>query len=138
MNEARFSTYIEHLHRDFSFFCGDELRKKGISVALLYFILEVCTHPGCTPTDLTRDLSLDRAYVLRTIQKLVEEGFFQRHAHPTDGRATVLYATEKGQEIFELGQDLMRRWENRVLDGITENEKEQLFMLMKRIESKGE
>lgn len=138
MNDARFSTYIEQLHRDFSFFCGEELRKKGVSVGLLYFILEVCTHPGCTPTDLTRDLSLDRAYVLRTIQKLVEEGFFRREAHPTDRRATVLYATEKGKEIFELGQQLLCRWEDRVLDGMSENEKEQLFMLLKRIESKGD
>ncbi len=138
MNNAMFSTYIERLHRDFSFFCGEELRKRGVSVGLLYFILEVCTHPGCTPSDLTRDLSLDRAYVLRTIQKLVEDGFFRREAHPTDRRATVLYATEKGQAIFELGRDLLHRWEDRALDGMTESEKEQLFMLLQRIASKGE
>ncbi len=138
MNNAMFPTYIERLHRDFSFFCGEELRKKGITVGLLYFILEVCTRPGCTPSDVTRDLSLDRAYALRTIQKLVEDGFFRREAHPTDRRATVLYATEKGQELFEFGHAMLHRWEDRALDGMTENEKELLLMLLKRIASKEE
>lgn len=137
MEEQLLSYYIDNLHRDVSFFCGEELRKKGVSVGLMYFILYVCKHPGCTPTQISVGLGLDRAYVLRTIQKLVENEFFKRLPHPTDGRASLLYATEKGEEIFALSSDLLHRWDKRVLEGMTKAEKEQLFSLLRRIQQKG-
>ncbi len=137
MREAKLSYYIGQLHRDFTVFCGEELRKKGLSVGLMYFILYVCVHPGCTPAQITRDLELDRAYVLRSIHKLVEDGFFKRLPHPTDGRATLLYATEKGDEIFELSHELLWQWDSKKLSSITEAECEQLFMLLNKIQKKG-
>lgn len=137
MQEQLLSHYIDSLHRDLTFFCGEELRKKGVSVGHMYFILYVCTHPGCTPTQLSTDLGLDRAYVLRTIQKLVENEFFNRLPHPTDGRASLLYATEKGEDIFAFSNDLLHRWDKRMLADITEAEKEQLFALLGRIQQKG-
>ncbi len=137
MQEHLLSHYVDSLHRDVSFFCGEKLRKKGISVGLMYFILYVCKHPGCTPAQLARDLELDRAYVLRTINKLVENGFFRREDHPTDGRATILYATEKGEEIFTMSRDLLHSWDMYMLEGMTESEKEQLFMLLNKIQQKG-
>lgn len=137
MQDATLSYYIGQLHRDFTLFCGEELRKEGISVGLMYFILYVCVHPGCTPAQLTRDLSLDRAYVLRSIQKLVDDDYFQRVPHPSDGRATQLYATEKGTKIFALSHDLLRRWDAVTLDAITPTEREQLLTLLKKIQQKG-
>ncbi len=137
MQEQLLSHYVDGLHRDVSFFCGETLRKNGISAGLMYFILYVCKHPGCTPAQLARDLALDRAYVLRTINKLVDNGFCERVSHPTDGRATILYPTQKGEEIFEMSRDLLHRWDLCVLEGMTETEKEQLFTLLKKIQTKG-
>lgn len=137
MQERLLSYDVDRLHRDVSFFCGEPLRKEGISVGLMYFILYVCKHPGCTPGQLARELALDRAYVLRTVNKLVEKGFLNRNDHPTDGRATVLFATPKGQEIFALGRELLRRWDQEMLSCITEQEKEQLFALLDKLQRKG-
>ena len=137
MQEQLLSHYIDSLHRDVSFFCGETLRKKGVSVGLMYFILYVYKNPGCTPAQIARDLALDRAYVLRTINKLVDHGFFERVSHPRDGRATMLYATEKGEEIFNLSGELLRSWDTHALAGMTEAEKEQLFMLLSKIQQKG-
>ncbi len=137
MQEQLLSYYIDRLHRDVSFFCGEKLRKKGVSVGLMYFILYVCKHPGCTPAQIARDLELDRAYVLRTINKLVDNGFCERVSHPTDGRATMLYVTEKGEEIFSLSRELLHSWDMSILEGMTESEKEQLFTLLSKIQQKG-
>lgn len=135
MQEQLLSHYVDNLHRDVSFFCGETLRKEGLTVGLMYFILYVCKHPGCTPAQLSRDLALDRAYVLRTINKLVENGFCERVSHPTDGRATMLYATENGERIFKISRDLLHRWDACVLEGMTEAEKEQLFVLLAKIQN---
>ncbi len=136
MQDLTLSYYIQQLHRSFTLFCGEELRKKGMSVGLMYFILYVCVHPGCTPAELTRDLALDRGYVLRSIQKLVEDGLFQRLPHPGDKRASLLYPTEKGQEIFTLSHQLLHRWDAAVLDAITPAERKQLFALLQKLQPK--
>ena len=137
MDQRLLSYYVDSMHREVCLFCAERLRKEGISVGLMYFILDVCKHPGCTPAQLARDLGLDRAYALRAINKLVENGFLDRVTHPTDGRATMLYATEKGEHIFSLSQELLRRWDMQMLDGMTESEQEQLFALLDKIRQKG-
>ncbi len=137
MQEQLLSHYVDSLHRDVSFFCGERLRKKGISVGLMYFVLYVYKHPGCTPAQIARDLALDRAYVLRTINKLVNKGFFDRVSHPTDGRATMLYTTAKGDEIFEMSREMLHQWDMYMLEGMSEPEKEQLFTLLNKIQQKG-
>ena len=131
------ASYIDFFHRDAAAFCQRTLREKGVTVGLLYFILYVCKHPGCTPIQMTRDLALDRAYVLRCVQKLVEEDFFQRVPHPTDGRATVLYAKEKAVELYELSRQMLESWDQRTLACITDEEKKELFYLLEKIQKKG-
>lgn len=137
MQERLLSYDVDRLHRDVSFFCGEPLRKEGLSVGLMYFILYVCKHPDCTPGQIAKDLALDRAYVLRAVNKLAEKGFLHRSEHPTDGRATVLAATARGQEIFALGRQLLHRWDEEMLSCMTEQEKEQLFALLDKLQRKG-
>lgn len=127
MQDKAFFFYISTLYKDFTAFCTEELRKKNMTVGLMYFILHVSRHPGCTPAQLTAALGLDRGYAVRSINKLVEDGFLHREPHPADGRATVLHTTAKGEEIFRLSHRLLRQWENRMLAGLDETETEQLF-----------
>lgn len=137
MQEQMLASYIDLFHRDVTFFCGETLRREGLTVGLMYFILYVYRNPGCTPIQLTKDLGLDRGYALRCIQKLAEGGFFERRPHPTDRRATVLYTTEKGTEVFFTCRDLLHRWDECMLEGITDAEKQQLFSLLEKIQRKG-
>ena len=132
------ASYVDYFHRDGTMFCSETLREKGVTVGLLYFILYVCKYPGCTIMQMSRDLGLDRAYVLRCVQKMVDEGFFERRPHPTDGRATVLYPNEKARELDAIGHQLLEDWDQRALTGITDAEKEELFHLLEKIRRKGE
>ena len=137
MNFQLFASYIDYFHRDAALFCGETLREEGVTVGLLYFILYVCKNPGCTPIQMTRDLGLDRAYVLRCVQKLVEEDFFERKPHPTDGRATVLYPKEKAKELFSSSRQMLECWDQQTLAGLSDEEKKELFYLLRKIKKKG-
>ena len=48
--------YITLLRRDFAGYCSRELGKLGLSQGLLFFILYVGRHPGCTPGQLAAAL----------------------------------------------------------------------------------
>ena len=41
--------YISLLRKDFTEYCGQKLSEQGLSQGLLYFILYIGKHPGCSP-----------------------------------------------------------------------------------------
>ena len=137
MQEKLFASYIDALHRDAAVFCGEMLKEKGITLGLLYFILYVCSNPGCTPVQLSRAVGLDRAYTLRCIHKLVEEDCFIRKPHPTDGRATLLYPTPKATEIASLSRQMLEDWDAHILSGLSAEEKQLLFRILEKLQKKG-
>ena len=137
MQNPLLASYVDYFHRNVTEFCSETLKKKGITVGLMYLVLYVCSNPGCTPIQLSKDLGLDRAYVLRCIQKLNSDGFIKREPHPTDGRATVLYATDKGLDIYETGRGLLHSWDEHMLEDVTPQEKQELFKILAKIKQKG-
>ena len=84
---------VSQLRADFVAFSSRKLEALGITQGLLYFVLYIGRHPGCTPSDLSAALHADSGHTTRSIHKLEETGFVIRKAHPTDRRASVLEPT---------------------------------------------
>lgn len=77
---------VSQLRADFVAFSSRKLEALGITQGLLYFVLYIGRHPGCTPSDLSAALHADSGHTTRSIHKLEETGFVIRKAHPTDRR----------------------------------------------------
>ena len=92
---------VSQLRADFVAFSSRKLEALGITQGLLYFVLYIGRHPGCTPSDLSAALHADSGHTTRSIHKLEETGFVIRKAHPTDRRASVLELTDKGRQTME-------------------------------------
>ena len=129
------SNVTDILHRDLYYFCSERLKEEGLTTGLMYFILFVAKNPDCTPTDLGDALKLDKAYVLRCLKKLTEEGFLIREPHPTDKRASLLRCTERGERVFHMCREMFTEWDEDRLRGLSEDEKEQLFTLLAKIKT---
>jgi DNA-binding MarR family transcriptional regulator/GNAT superfamily N-acetyltransferase len=63
-------------------------------------IYEVAQHPGCTATDLVRNLGLDAGFLSRTLQALRRRQVVMRKPSKQDGRASELTLTAKGRAAF--------------------------------------
>ena len=87
---------VSQLRADFVAFSSRKLEALGITQGLLYFVLYIGRHPGCTPSDLSAALHADSGHTTRSIHKLEETGVVVRKPHPTDRRASVLELTAKG------------------------------------------
>ena len=59
---------------------------------------------GVSPAYLAALENVRRPTMTRVVNGLVDRGLVQRKAHPTDGRAHMLFATPKGLELWEAGQ----------------------------------
>ena len=70
--------YSTVLSRSFTAYTAHVLEQIGLSQGLLYPLLYVGRHPGCTQAELTNALGLDWGYCQRSTLRLVEDGFFLR------------------------------------------------------------
>ena len=102
---------VSQLRADFVAFSSRKLEALGITQGLLYFVLYIGRHPGCTPSDLSAALHADSGHTTRSIHKLEETGFVIRKAHPTDRRASVLELTDKGRQTMEASRGMFTEWD---------------------------
>ena len=98
MYQKTLSYYIAMLYRSFSDFTGDKLQEVGLNFGLLFFIVYIGKKPNCTPSELTKALSLDWGHSQRCINRLTDDGFITKEKsgrHWDDRFMTNLTAKEK-------------------------------------------
>ena len=125
--------YSTVLSRSFSAYTAHVLVQIGLSQGLLYPLLYVGRHPGCTQSELTGALGLDWGYCQRSTLRLVEDGFFLREKQ---GRAYRLTLSEKGMQAFEISHQVFFDWDNDMLQSLSEEERAQLLTLLAKVKEK--
>lgn len=81
---------------------------------------------------LAESVQSDPSTVSRQVATLVRDGFVERRADPVDGRAALLVATAKAQEVMHAHQQ-MRNWHlDRVVAGWTDEDRHRLTELLSR------
>jgi len=77
--------------------------------------------------------SIDKVKVSRAIAGLTKAGYLERRVDEDDRRKVALQLTRSGYYVFEELVDKVQKLENKLLDGFSTQEKEQLLMLMARV-----
>lgn len=98
--------YNTVLHRAFTAYTAERLGQVGLPFGLLFPVIYVGKHPGCTQAELTKALGLDWGYSQRCVVKLTEESFLRREKQ---GRAYHLSLLPRGEEAFALGHQVFFR-----------------------------
>ncbi len=122
--------YNTVLHRSFTAYTAEQLGQVGLPFGLLFPIIYVGKHPGCTQAQLTKALGLDWGYSQRCVVKLTEEGFLRRNKQ---GRAYHLSLLPRGEEAFALGHQVFFDWDRQALARLTEDEQGQLLQLLTKM-----
>ena len=129
MYHKTLSYYATLLYRNFSAFTSDRLQQFGLNYGLLFFIVYIGKKPNCTPSELTKALSLDWGHSQRCINRLTDDGFITKEK---SGRHYLLNLTERGQEAFEAAHRIFFDWDDRFMTNLTAKEKEQLLALLEK------
>lgn len=130
--EQTLAFYINILRGDFTQFCGQRLKELGLSQGLLYFLLYVGRHPGCSAGELASVIGADSGHTTRSVEKLVQQGFMTRTRSQQDKRAVVLELTEQGREAFVQAGQWFRQWEVQRTQGLSGEELTQLKALLQK------
>ena len=125
--------YISVLRKDFSKYCSEILGENGVTYGQMYILIYLGRHGKTSPSSLCEKLKLDAGHLNRTAEKLINGGFIIREKNPDDKRASILFLTEKGEEIFSLCRNLFSMWDEKALSSLNEVEKQQFISLLKKI-----
>jgi DNA-binding MarR family transcriptional regulator len=89
-------------YRDFVSDADALLERQGFGRAhhrVLYF---VNLRPGMPVADLLDILKITKQSLARVLRQLVDNGYIEQKTGDTDRRQRLLYATEKGRELFDV------------------------------------
>lgn len=124
-----FILLLHHFYRSFAAFTGEQLQAVGLNFGLLFFVIYVGKHPGCSPSELTKALYLDWGYSQRSLNKLAADGFLSKEKH---GRSYTLTLTDRGQQAFVVSHQVFFTWDDTRLANLNDTEKGQLLALLQK------
>ena len=119
------SLAVTVLYRDFSDFCESILQESGLSKGLLFFLLYIGKHPGCTHGEVSAYLGSDNGHTTRCVNRMIEGGFVRRDASALDRRVRRLWLTPQGAKTFHRCYNLFLQWDRERFGNVPEKTKTQ-------------
>ncbi len=104
----------------------------GLSPSLMVVIDFVATSPNCGVKEIARGLKLSAPSVSVSVRHLEEEGYIHRRPHPTDKRAVQFTLTPQGQALYDKIYAFRRRKFEKLLAGLTPEERKTLLSLLEK------
>ena len=93
-----------------------------------YSVLTViASNPGLSQSDLAGALGIERARLVRLLDKLERRGLTRRLPSPKDRRSHALQLTAQGQRTLKRAQDLAAQHEARLTDKIGAEQRRQMI-----------
>ena len=119
-------------------------KEAKVSPSQLAFITFAASNPGCGIQAMASGLRLSKPTVSIGVSQLEDAGFLTRQPDPQDGRAVQLYLTPKGQELHQRTHEFRCKKFERLLTGLTPQERTIMLALLEKaiqtveIEEQGE
>ena len=113
---------INILSRCHAMYRADRLRDEELNSGHYNYVLGIHFNPGISQEQLARHVCLDKCNVTRHLAKLEESGYVERRASETDKRVTLVYPTEKLEQMVPKVREINREWTEYLLEGLSEEE----------------
>ena len=99
-------------------------------------LFEIGNSDKCTAKDLANSLDVDRGYMSRILSSFEADGLIAKQTSTKDGRVSYLGLTPKGKAEFIMLGDRSNEQIEKLIEGLSHNEKEKLVESFRYIEKK--
>jgi DNA-binding MarR family transcriptional regulator len=106
----------------------------GLRPALFAMLAVAREHPGINQSALGRALGIQRANLVPLIGELAGRGLIERRPAAHDRRALAIHVTEAGSKLLDDAERRVRPHEERMLRGLSAQERASLRDMLNRIE----
>lgn len=97
------------------------------------FLTRICENPGINQIDLSNILKVDKTTTAKAIQKLIDAGYIYKEKDDVDKRMWRLHPKKKALEAYEFIIDEENRNIGVCFDKFSEEEKEMVYELVKKM-----
>lgn len=97
------------------------------------YILAVCRDPGISQNQIAKSLLINKSNVTRQLNLLETGGFITRRQDSTNRRRIQIFPTDKAIEAYPRVLEVLGSWNQLILAGLEDSQKEQLFVLMQQV-----
>ena len=109
------------------------MKETGIGTGEFDLIHAVRHNPGISQKEISALLNMDKGAVARRAASLEKKGYLIRRASPEDGRAQMLFATEKSESLKCSKAAVETAFYEWLLEELTEEEQETFAALLDRL-----
>ena len=131
--EIPFGAVVSITSRGRFIFLNDRLRPLGLSAGQFPVLMLLYKEQNIMQETLVRHYHLDKGTIARAVKKLEDAGYIRRITDPENRRAVRLFLTEKGKEAAPVLQAINIEWEEQVCAGLSQEDRENLNTLMRRV-----
>ena len=78
---------------------AEELRPAGVGIGQWAVLMFLWARDGMSQAELSRVVAIEPPTMVRTIDRMVRDGFVTRAADPADGRVSRIYLTDRGRSL---------------------------------------
>lgn len=121
------------IHRQGTRYFDRELLKTGVGFGQQFFLICICETPGITMQKLSQLGYFDKGTVTKAVKKLEVQGYLIRKPDDLDKRLSHLYLTESALPLLEEVYRIRKQWNDILLNGLTDIEREQAEALLIKI-----
>jgi DNA-binding MarR family transcriptional regulator len=125
--------YLGALHRFARRYFAAEMKRMDLSPVAFPLLMRLRHHDDVSQEDLVEDFLVDKGTIARTLATLEDAGLVTREVDPDDRRVKRVSVTERGREVAEDLKRVARRWSNRLMEGFSDEEREQLLDYLVRM-----
>lgn len=130
------STIIKTINR-FASLHREEIRKimseEGLHFGQHPIMWDLLTHDSLTQVELARHLGVSAVSINNSVRRLSKKGFVVKAADSTDLRKSHIFLTDKGRETAIRCQDKFQKLDQKLFQGMSDDELEALYVSFSRM-----
>ena len=111
----------------------EKLRREGINVTRWRILAVLSMGDGITIKEIIDRAMVQQSALSRALMRMEKENFVRRVPRPDDARCVEVYLTDKGRALFNSLNIVVRRREQRLLEGFSPSGTEAAFNLIRRL-----
>ncbi len=135
--EALFEGFLPYLIARLAYLLNldlvEKLRREGINLARWRILAVLAMGDGITIGEIIERAMMEQSALSRVLMSMEEEQYVRRVPRRDDARYVDVFLTERGRDLFNALDPIVRRRQTRLLKDFTPEEVDAAFTLMRRL-----